>query len=45
MVVFSLSDRGDKPVICHDAPLSTIYVLSLVLIVKPFLVACALVGT
>ena len=45
MVVFSLSDRGDKPVICHDAPLSTIYVLSLVLIVKPFVVAFALVGT
>ena len=44
-VVFSLSDRVDEPVMCHDAPLSTIYVLSSVLIVKPFVVAFALVGT
>ena len=45
MVGFSLLDRVDKPVICHDAPLSIIYVLSSVLIVKPFVVAFALIGT
>ena len=45
MAFFSLSVKEDKPIMCNDAPPSTMYVLSVERFVKPFVTVFTCLST